>query len=76
MTNRSEIFRTAHEIARREMKVAPKFWGSYAAAFADALRAVYATERYDADCDAKYGPGMVPAFTIQEPARWLGFSHK
>ena len=44
---KSEIFRTAHEIARREMKLAPAFYGNkYAAAFADALKAVYSERAY------------------------------
>lgn len=47
-------------------------YGTYAAAFADALRSVY-RERRDR---AAYPAGMVPAFQIVEPTSWLGFSRK
>lgn len=69
MATKSEIFRTAHEVARREMKADAKFYGnSYAKAFAEALRAIYATEKYEADCDRKYGKGMRPGFQVVEPS--------
>lgn len=47
-------------------------YGTYAKAFADALRSVYAERRER----AAYPAGMVPAFQIVEPRQWLGFSRK
>ena len=68
MTNKAQIFRTAHEVARREMKADAKFYGnSYAKAFAEALRAIYATEKYEAKMDREHGKGMRPAFQVHEP---------
>lgn len=69
MTKLQEIFHTAHEIARREMAMtgSRKFYSTYREAFADALRAIYKTEKYEADCDRKYGKGMRPGFQVHEP---------
>lgn len=69
--SQSDILRTAHVEARRNMSTASgrKFYGTYRAAFADCLRAVYASARYDRECEAKYGPGMRPGFQIIEPRR-------
>ena len=70
MTTLQTIFFQAHEIARREIKSHGAFYNhSYRAAFADALKAIHASRKYEADCNAKYGVDMRPAFTIQEPAR-------
>ena len=71
MTTLQTIFFQAHEIARREMACAAgrKFYGTYRAAFADALHSIHNERKYNADCDAKYGKDMRPAFTVQEPAR-------
>lgn len=69
MTTLQTIFYTAHEIARREMACASgrEFYKTYRAAFADALKSIHNSRRYDAECDAKYGLGMRPAFQIHEP---------
>jgi len=67
-------FQEAHKIVR-EWFIDPAVkaeYGTYAAAFADALRSVYAERRER----AAYSAGMVPAFQIVEPRRWLGFSRK
>ena len=70
MTTLQTIFFQAHEIARREIESHGAFYNhSYRAAFADALKAIHASRKYEADCDTKYGVDMRPAFTIQEPAR-------
>jgi len=64
----------AHEIVRgwfADAAVKAEY-GTYAVAFADALRSVYAERRER----AAYPAGMVPAFQIVEPRRWLGFSRK
>jgi hypothetical protein len=51
-------------------------YGTYAVAFADALRSVY-RERHEREAfEAEHGVGMVPAFQIVEPSSWLGFSRK
>ena len=62
---------TAHELARREMasKSGREFYGTYAKCFADQLKAVYATMKYEIACDEKYGHGMRPGFQIAEPRR-------
>lgn len=64
----------AHHIVRDWFRDAATkaHYGTYAAAFADALRSVYAERRER----AAYPAGMVPAFQIVEPRRWLGFSRK
>jgi hypothetical protein len=70
MTTLRTIFFQAHEIARREIRTHGAFYNhSYRAAFADALRAIHAERKYDAEMDAKYGVDMRPAFQIIEPAR-------
>ena len=70
MSKLQEIFYTAHEIARREMKADAAFYGhSYRRAFSEALRAIYKTEKYETECDREYGKGMRPAFQVHEPAR-------
>ena len=49
MTTLQLIFYQAHEIARREMAcdVGRQFYGSYRAAFADALRTIYSERKQD-----------------------------
>jgi hypothetical protein len=63
---KSQILKIAHEEAR---KIVKRFGGTYREAIADAIRAVHATIRYEADCDRKYGAGMRPGFQIVEPER-------
>jgi hypothetical protein len=64
------IFFQAHEIARREIRTHGAFYNhSYRAAFAEALKAIHAQRKYDAEMDAKYGVDMRPSFQIVEPAR-------
>ena len=69
MTTLQTIFFQAHEIARREMgcEAGRKFYGTYRAAFADALRSIHNERKYSADCDAKYGKDMRPGFQVHEP---------
>lgn len=64
--------KTAHELARREMSKAKgrEFYGTYAKCFADQLRAVYATIKYEKRMDAQFGAGMRPAFITPGPAMW------
>lgn len=67
-------FQEAHAIVRgwfADPAVKAEY-GTYAAAFADALRSVYREHRDR----AAYPVGMVPAFQIVEPTSWLGFSRK
>lgn len=61
---KSEIFRAAHEVAKRDRRLYP----SYRAALSEAIAAVHATIRYDARMDALYGVGMRPGFQIIEPS--------
>ena len=63
------IFFEAHEHARREMncKVGREFYGSYRAAFAEALRAVHKSRKYEAKCNALYGVGTRLGFQVHEP---------
>jgi len=64
--------KTAHELARREMSGAKsrEFYGTYAKCFADQLKAVYASIRYEAACDTQYGVGMRPGFQVVGENRW------
>jgi hypothetical protein len=63
---------TAHELTRREMNTAAgrAFYGTYAKCFADQLKAVYATVKYEAACDANFGPGLRPGFQVVGENRW------
>jgi hypothetical protein len=68
MTTLRTIFFQAHEIARREIRTHGAFYNhSYRAAFAEALKAIHATRKYEAECDAKYGVDMRPGFQVHEP---------
>lgn len=69
MTTLQTIFYSAHEIARREMacKSGREFYGTYRAAFADALKSIHNSRRYDERMDALHGIGMRPGFVVQEP---------
>lgn len=51
MTTLQLIFYQAHEIARREMgcDVGRRFYGTYRAAFADALRAIHEERKQDSN---------------------------
>lgn len=59
----------AHELTRREMNTAAgrAFYGTYAKCFADQLKAVYASLRYEREMNAMYGAGMRPGFQVVEP---------
>jgi len=63
---------TAHELTRSEMNNAKNraFYGTYAKCFADQLKAVYASIRYEAACDAQYGVGLRPGFQVIGENRW------
>jgi len=66
---RAQIMREAHAAAKAEMankRYGKPLYATYREAFAEFLAAVYASAR------AREARG----FTIHEPARWLGFSHK
>jgi hypothetical protein len=69
-SNMTHPMTTAHELARREMatQAGRTFYKTYAACFADMLRAVYWSLRDDAAQEAKH-PGRVRGFQIVEPAR-------
>lgn len=68
MTILRTIFFQAHEIARREIRTHGAFYNhSYRAAFGEALKAIHATRKYEAECDAKYGADMRPGFQVHEP---------
>ena len=74
MASSLTAFSEAHAVVRGWFadSATKAFYGTYAAAFADAHRSVYAERRER----AAYPAGMVPAFQIVEPSSWLGFSRK
>ena len=72
MTTLQLIFYQAHEIARREMAcdAGRRYYGTYRAAFSDALRIIYSERGQDHDHDVTHVPtARGPSICQGRPAR-------